>query len=446
MRRLLTGVLVCWACLCWAEDTPDQFAYAMPVIAPAGSGLLRVLIPAEVYEGSARAGLVDLRVFDRLGKVAPFALEPRASSAAREHWLSVATYPMYSKGAVPLSQSRIRLASRGLNMEVEVTGEAAADSSPKRLLRGYVLDVSGVKKAMTGVAFDWDQQDHPLLVASIERGDDLDHWQPIATAVTLARLTAQGQTLLRNEIEFTAAPAKYLRVTFPQVESAPPMRSIKLRVSEDAPSAPRQWQVVSGQKVESGSMDFELQGALPVDRIQLQLDGANAVLPVEVLSRAKAADPWSLVTRSTFYRIEQGNALLASPEVAVGETRHRYWRVQPAQANAALPISALRIGWVPERLVFVAQGEAPFRLAFGNARAQASALPIVSVVPGYGTDKAPVLSDAELGARQVLAGDSAKAERVAPRTWALWAALGAGVALLAWMALSLVRQLKAPKT
>lgn len=253
------------------------------------------------------AGLVDLRVFDRLGKVAPFALEPRASSAAREHWLSVATYPMYSKGAVPLSQSRIRLASRGLNMEVEVTGEAAADSSPKRLLRGYVLDVSGVKKAMTGVAFDWDQQDHPLLVASIERGDDLDHWQPIATAVTLARLTAQGQTLLRNEIEFTAAPAKYLRV-------------------------------------------------------------------------------------------------------------------------------------------FVAQGEAPFRLAFGNARAQASALPIVSVVPGYGTDKAPVLSDAELGARQVLAGDSAKAERVAPRTWALWAALGAGVALLAWMALSLIRQLKAPKT
>jgi hypothetical protein len=101
----------------------------------------------------------------------------------------------------------------------------------------------------------------------------------------------------------------------------------------------------------------------------------------------------------------------------------------------------VRAGWTPREIVFTARGAGPFRLAYGNSKAQAGSLGIETVVPGWRTDQEPHMSVASTGPVQKLAGEAAARQRIDYKKWGLWAALLAGVAVLAWMALRLSRQM-----
>jgi hypothetical protein len=104
----------------------------------------------------------------------------------------------------------------------------------------------------------------------------------------------------------------------------------------------------------------------------------------------------------------------------------------------------VELGWVPHRLVFVASGSGPFRLAYGAANVEPIGGPLGGVLadiekPASGT----VVSVATLGGELALGGPSRLSRSALAdwRSWALWAALVAAVALLAWMAWSLGRRL-----
>ena len=92
--------------------------------------------------------------------------------------------------------------------------------------------------------------------------------------------------------------------------------------------------------------------------------------------------------------------------------------------------------------MFIARGAPPFQLAYGNAQAQPGAYAIQTIVPGWRTDEALKAAPASTGAQSEVAGRAALRERADYKAWMLWGALAAGVAVLAWMAWQLARQLK----
>ena len=100
---------------------------------------------------------------------------------------------------------------------------------------------------------------------------------------------------------------------------------------------------------------------------------------------------------------------------------------------------------VPQQLVFVARGSAPFQLAYGNASAQPGAYPIATIVPGWRSDEELQAASATTGAQRELAGARALRAPVDYKTWMLWGSLVVAVALLAWMAWQLMRQMQ-PQT
>jgi hypothetical protein len=117
-------------------------------------------------------------------------------------------------------------------------------------------------------------------------------------------------------------------------------------------------------------------------------------------------------------------------------------RVDAASGGIGAGTLAVRAGWTPREIVFTARGAAPFRLAYGNSKAQAGALAIDTLVPGWRTDQEPKMSVAVTGAVQTLAGEAAARQRIDYKKWGLWAALVAGVAVLAWMAWMLSKQMR----
>jgi len=171
-------------------------------------------------------------------------------------------------------------------------------------------------------------------------------------------------------------------------------------------------------------------------------------VPVQFLSRGKTEDIWRPVTRAVVYRMNQRGRELVSPEISIGMNSHSYWllRVDPAAGGIGSGSLMVRAGWTPREIVFTARGAGPFRLAYGNSRAQAGSLGIETLVPGWRTDQEPQMSVASTGPVQELAGESVARQRIDLKKWGLWSALLAGVAVLAWMAWRLSKQMQRPET
>ena len=96
-----------------------------------------------------------------------------------------------------------------------------------------------------------------------------------------------------------------------------------------------------------------------------------------------------------------------------------------------------------DRVVFATQGEPPWKLLAGDARADNGALPIGSLVPDLARERER-LGSATLGAWTEIPAAAARARdearRAALRPWALWGVLVAGVALVGFMAWRLARK------
>jgi hypothetical protein len=107
----------------------------------------------------------------------------------------------------------------------------------------------------------------------------------------------------------------------------------------------------------------------------------------------------------------------------------------------------LQLGWRPDRLTFLAQGEGPFELVCGRARDRLEDFPQQSLLGDDAIfavlEQSGQAGQAILGARQDLAGASALTPGgVSWRTLLLWAGLTGAVSLAGWMVYSLLRELK----
>jgi hypothetical protein len=114
-------------------------------------------------------------------------------------------------------------------------------------------------------------------------------------------------------------------------------------------------------------------------------------------------------------------------------------RLAPGSSAGAPP--TLEVSWKSPSIVFVAQGEGPFHLAFGNAQAASTALPLPTLIPA--TPASLKLGQARVG--PVRAGPpptrlESLVGEMNPRRFALWAILFAGVGALGFMAWRLSKQ------
>ena len=108
----------------------------------------------------------------------------------------------------------------------------------------------------------------------------------------------------------------------------------------------------------------------------------------------------------------------------------------------------LQLGWQPSELIFIGRGTPPYLLAFGSGKIaqedkDSSAEMLMMAIQ---LEKPPpLIGSAKLGKRINLGGDMVLQSPVKPppwKKWLLWAVLLFGVGGLAFMARSLVKEMK----
>jgi len=468
-----------------AAAASDDYAYAWPVQAQAGGSAWQVELTPEVYAAVTTADLRDVAVVNAAGEAVPAAVfrMPGAKPTTHEELLALPTFVLPhapDAGTSGASGDAIRLqiergadgTLRRVDADLGRAATPAAGTRPDLTRHDLLLDASGVHQAFAAVRVDWAEGGADVSAQfAVDGSDDLQSWRVLAPRATVLRLTQSGNRLDRHDIALNNASAAYLRLR--RLDDGADLQGLtaRLRTLTSSTAGPaRQWLEAAATGPDRHRLDvsfgradgtqvvawrYQLPAPLAIDALRLDLADDNSLARVVVLSRhgPHEDDPAAWMQRASLvaFRLRQDDGVIGNDELPTAPAaRARDWRIESATPLEHAP--KLSVGYQPDRFVFLAQGEGPYRLVAGSANARRGDYPVdaalASLRASHGRDWQPPL--AALGARTTLKGDAALVAAVVekPRdwkTWLLWAVLVGAAALIGGLALSLLKAGKGEK-
>ncbi len=427
-----------------AAEAPEDFAYALQIENVGDDALYRVVMTPAVYQGVAFADLRDVRVFNGDGEVVPHAFRPQVAEREQPAPVAVPFFALRGSRGTDASELDIALDTKNgdVSLRVKTRGEPGEASD----VLGYLVDLSSQKETYSGLILDWEPQTGGYIgTLNVEASEDLKNWSRLTHSAPLLSLSQGGQRLERKTVSLRSGRYKYLRLTWPDETKIIELTRVSAQPVDKRTPLERASKRVSADAGKPGDYLADLGGPFPVDRLTIRLPQDNSVAPVRIYSRNTPDVQWRSVTSSVAYRLRQNGQTIENPTLSIAPRAHRYWLLRVDQQGGGIGVGAIEIdaGWLAHEIIFAARGPQPFRLAFGNSRAQRNAMAIKTLVPNWGSDNAPVIALASTGAAETLGGPAATRKRIDARKAGLWTALFAGVGVLGFMAWRISRQLNA---
>ncbi|KMV36304.1 DUF3999 family protein [Franconibacter pulveris] len=459
MKRLYAGVIgamAAFSAVCYgqnAPESPQDYLRGVELSAQGGSPWYQVPLPEAVYQQSAWADLRDIRVFNQQGASLPFALETTVPPAPAPQTAPLTLYKLESQ---PLQQ-KDEEGNRAVLLKTPEGVEIRLASQRNETLSGTWLIPLGegeAGSALKQLRFSWPRQREGWQArVDIYSSEGLRHWQPEISDAPLMDLTSGDNRLLLDKLDFDAglalSGAKYLLVIVKNA-SAP----------LDFTGVSGEWQTAhlqparialpaQGEKTAEDTAVYRWARPQPLDALTLRPAQENAVMPVEIEYRSDEKAPWRPLARTVIYRLPD------SPAVSV-----------PLQGE---PIAAVRVKAINQRLgdtlvevtgerdektlIFNAQGNGPFLLAWGNGAATPQTLALQALIPAKANKAASLDAlpyaqagkQVELGGKARLTAKDPAAQRNQLQTWLIWGVLVAGAAGLLLLAWRLWREVNAGK-
>lgn len=481
-------------------DLSQRYAAIAPITLVPQEGLQRLSLPLPVLQASLTTSWADVRVLDATGRPVPIAWLPSTPATSAENDASLTSAPL-PRFAWPSAASannsmvvdsnndlRVQVNSAGAVVKIESSRPAqAAPTNAAAAPRVWLLDLSALPRPGRPIAqlqLDWPASAQGLSSrVEVEGSDDAQRWSPItsgpllelpamnAVAAASDASTASAPTQLAPSVKHVDWPAgapmpRYLRLRFEQPLA---LSHAQLRWSPATPpvqlnTTTVQFQAVAAYGPEPAHWTLDLQGAVPVQQLQLNLPQINTVLGLRLEQRNHEREPWHSVANLVAWRLlrdgkeEQSSpvewhntASASTPTIAAPAARH--WRLVPHARTAQLPAQPLSatIGWQSPQLLLVAQGESPLRLAVGRERDAVSTIAWQTLVPGADDTVLKHLPQASVGAltTQMLVEPNLnqRMQSATPedqRRWLLWGVLGLAVVGLGGLAWKLSKDMREP--
>ncbi len=353
--------------------SPQDFAYERLAIPTREAAAYRFALPLAVYQNTVREDLGDLRIFNADGAVIPFSLSrPTPQSSIQKTPVPVPMFPLHDGARILLDGLRLTINSGGSALALQTqNGTSIATAA----VRQYLLDARAIDSAVSALQLAW-QDGAPDYTGrlSVEVSDDLAAWRSLVAAAPIANLHAAGRSLIESRVEVPVTKAKYWRLAWLGMAPGFELSGVLAEPAAGLTEPERESLEVNGSAdpKSSGEYDFDLGGHPPVSRVNVLLPDPNSVVEVELSSRSTPVAPWRTIIRAGFYRLKAPDGEQQNAPLGVASDSDRYWRARVIGAGASPQSLRLHVEWVPTAVTFLAQGHAPFLLAYGNASATAA--------------------------------------------------------------------------
>jgi hypothetical protein len=453
---VLGAALALAACICQADTaapTPSEFAWRASLQLPPGASVARVAVPAPALLQLQSADARDLRIFNSAGEAVAFA-RMGAPAVPLVKTRSYPALPLYRpaigssrpKGSL---QVRIDAAAGPQSVWVQMDGAEVA-GAPK--LSSVLFATQDEQRLLSAIDVQGTLPANTPIRISVSSSADLAQWTAAPVRGRLYRFKGDGAPV-NMTLEFEQPiklEGRYLRLDWNGQDDV----SIAGVAGVVAPAAQAPARVraelAAPQAASSGAVEIATGFLTPIAALLLSTPRENSLLPVRILGRSEASQPWRLLGQTVVYRLGTAGGETVNPPAALQGASARWLRIE--STNGA-DLSAARLQasaeFEPMQLVFLATGAGPFELAAGRTGTGPAALPVTMIASALGSRKVEDLPAASIGPAVLRTTDEGLVARLWPgtapgKTTVLWGVLLAGVLLLGGVAWSLFRQLNAP--
>ncbi len=445
MPTLIASILLLTSTSAWAADS---FGWQWPLnLSVDDGGAYRVVLTPELYEHIQRPDLRDITVRNSAGLEVPTAVigpEEPLAAGPRHIDLPFFKLPPDYRGSNRWIVSRETQTEGQIRyVQTEHTSSWVGPSA------GVLVDASRVREPVLGLHLEWPEQavdaPDPLdVIVMVETSPDLERWTTILERGRLVDLQNETGHVLKNTLEFPGAQ-KYLRVRPVKDSDFIEFTSVAAVARSSKADATWEWKVLKGEAVQEENrtvINYTSLGRYPVEQADIVLDTNSAAeWTLESRDSDKAtwrhrAGPW------IGFKVD-GEVQRRSAIQNLGtRQRDRQWRLVSSATTQTVP--ELRLGFRPEVLLFLAEGDAPFNVVAGSTKSEITTVPLqrllTTLKASFGPDWMP--SPAYVGTRAELDGPNAtKPADEAPEwaTWLLWGILILGSAFVAGLAVHLLK-------
>lgn len=458
MKWLLTGLGSLLSLHCLSVQAGMTPVYQ---IDEATATWIQTPLTHDIYRYTADPSLNNLVVVDNDGNKLPYRLiAPRVDATKKTAQVPVRFFPVVAGATqetiAALNSASIRIHNNEVSIEVNQTPQEK-QTAPVDF---YVVDISNVKEIARALVLDWDAtESNQYLQVQLSGSRDLQQWQSLSEH-TLAKLHKEGQSLIRNSLEFNSHENgyNYLRLKCTTACEGLVLTSIDAEVHEQQPdvlpednwqikgvlAADQQSAVRAGaytNKLSVAAWEYERDDRAPVSRIGINLGNHYYGDTLRIFSRRTAKQPWQLQYEGIWFNAQVGTEWHQSEAIPVYTNSDQYWRIELNESvrNNLDPLILFKR--TPQILQFIANHRAPYRIALDSQVAsnnQQIHAQIFSQLAG-GEEKTWTSVNP-----LALAPDKALAEPT-PINWKtilFWGTLLIAVAILIGVAIRLAKQMK----
>lgn len=449
---LLTFHFIFFAAAAWGAEQPlYNFAKGYRLQVDGKSAIYQLALPEEVYKTVVRSDLGDVRVFNSDGESVPHAIRKQESIETREAvHLQLPFFPFNSDVKNFNADKNVDIMVAGDGTIVRINNRGDEYVAQNSIINSYLIDLSGLHQSIDELEFELAGSEGSYIKKlSLKASNDLNHWQYYVPNATLVKMDYGGHSLIKNRIKVPNRRPKYLRLDWIDRSNGIQVTAVRATLNTAHTIHMRKWSRVSGLRSKDNDqiIEFDTGGLYPIDRINVALPERNSLIEATLSSRPNKKANWTPRYSGLFYNLQVQDNLLKPEPVSVRLSTDRYWQLQirtRGGLGARLPV--LAFGWLPNDLYFLARGDGPYTLAFGNGQVGAPGRPIDALMRVLGDNQSGLLMrQARLMESVELLGDAALAPELSI-PWLrilLWAILIAGVLVLGFMAYRLLKQLNA---
>lgn len=456
-------------------------AVQQATISSAGQGpFYRLNLPVTIYPTAAHVDLRDVRIRNASGNLVPHAWLHNEVAVPQIMSSAVGFYPIAVRGNNAASEQGDLSLEFKQNADGSLLNIRTKTAQAKHVKSDSIIDVSQIKGSLLQARFEVDENAEGLFPLSIEASDDLRHWHTISGDEQIAVLKRQGAKIEKLNVDLFGNRAKFLRLRWHDAAPAITIKSITIdSVQQNEVLAPLQWSAAIKVSVcAEHYCDYLLPANTPIDSLRINLSEPNTLAgitvsgqlpphsadayqhrhhPLYVLRHKRqppenAAAAQVILAQTVSYRLTQSNGEARSENVSLDGGIYTHLRLQTQGPINMLGQVApsIEVASTPRSLIFLGRGSAPFSLSWGADEKQGNALALATLVPGYQPDKVvsvdaatveiplAVVSTVATPVKNTEMSEKEKSAKSDRKLW-LWAALAAGLLLLAGMAWSLFK-------
>ncbi len=458
MKRILPFIMffLLITSAAWAGDEKKplsraDFAYGMALSISGNVPIYSVELPSQVYQGCTRSDLGDLRIFNSRN-IVPHLLRPQVSKKKSRPPVTPPFFPLLGETGMDTAPG-LHIATNNKGTIININQEKTVGASSA--INSYVIDISQIKQKPDWLEFDWsNNNDHFSTSVRLQTSDNLNNWHSLVRSASLAELNFGGHNLLRNRIDLPRGALKYLRLSWPAGKKEVSLTVVKAGYNEEKRTGLRRTnRLVADQKIEDSAPAepgkkvyyYISDGFFPVDQLYVRLPQPNSLAQVIISSRVDKDATWQHRMSLLSYQLTVDGVALESETSKIRQVTDRFWRIEMQDTGDQSGAPTLELGWLPGQLVFMAQGEKPFTLAYGRSGLKEMGFQVDQLLQDIDLQENNLIKPARVGQQVIIGGKGLllpSPPGIPWRRWLLWGGLFGGVLLIGGMAWQLFKEMK----